>query len=107
MFNIYRVNAYDMAVTARDRQPLKALKPTASSDVTKLTPLMFSTLHGSLQMVQSLLARGIFQNAARKPVVPAVNPVMNDTSIMLDTEQLTDQIRVALNQTGDVETITP
>jgi len=58
------------------------------------------------QMVQSLLARGIFQNAARKPVVLAVNPVMNDTSIMLDTEQLTDQIRVALNQTGDVETIT-
>lgn len=58
------------------------------------------------QLVQSLLQRGIFQNAKKKPVVLAISTIVNDTSVMLDTEQLTDQIRVALNRTGDVQTIT-
>jgi PBP1b-binding outer membrane lipoprotein LpoB len=57
-------------------------------------------------LVQDLIARGIFQNSSRRPVILAVNPVINDTSVWVDTEILNKQIRVTLNQTGIVETIT-
>jgi len=57
-------------------------------------------------LVQDLLSRGIFQRAKKKPVILAVVPVVNDTSVMVDTALLTKQIRVALNKSGDVQTIT-
>jgi uncharacterized protein (TIGR02722 family) len=54
------------------------------------------------QLVGSLLSGGALANAPRTPAVLAVDRVINNTSLMVDTDLLIKKIRVALTQTGKI-----
>ncbi len=58
------------------------------------------------EMVQSLLASAAIRTTGNRPAVLAVSRVINDTSTYFDVEQITRRIRIALSQTGQVQTIT-
>ena len=54
------------------------------------------------QLVGSLLASNALDNAPRTPAVLAVDRVINNTQLMVDTDLLIKKIRVALTQTGKI-----
>ena len=54
------------------------------------------------QLVGSLLSGGALNNAPRTPAVLAIDRVINNTSLMVDTDLLIKKIRVALTQSGKV-----
>ena len=57
-FNKFRVNAFDMAVMQKDVETLQALKPSASSNISDMTKLMYviySNRVGGLEMVRPLI----------------------------------------------------
>jgi len=54
------------------------------------------------QLVASLLASNVLENAPRQPAVLAVDRVINNTQLMIDTDLLIKKIRVALTQTGKI-----
>lgn len=54
------------------------------------------------QLVGSLLSGGALNNAPRQPAILAVDRVINNTQLMVDTDLLIKKIRVALTQTGKV-----
>jgi penicillin-binding protein activator len=58
------------------------------------------------QMVQSLLASGALNNAPHTPAIMAMSNITNKTGIILDTDLLTKNIRVALLQSGKVQVTT-
>ncbi|MEM0965976.1 MAG: penicillin-binding protein activator LpoB [Verrucomicrobiota bacterium] len=58
------------------------------------------------QMVQNLLASGVLDRSAQQPAVLAISRIVNNTSQQVDTNLLTKQIRVALNQSGKAVTTT-
>ncbi len=57
-------------------------------------------------MITSLLLSDRLEAAAKKPAVLAISRVVNNTSELVDTDLLTQRIRVALNQSGKVLTTT-
>lgn len=54
------------------------------------------------QLVQSLLTSGALEKSPHQPAVLAVDRVINNTSLSIDTDLLIKKIRVALTQTGKV-----
>lgn len=54
------------------------------------------------QLLNSLLSSEALNNAPRKPAVLAVDRIINNTSLMVDTDLLIKKIRVGLTQTGKV-----
>jgi len=54
------------------------------------------------QLLNSLLSSGALNNAPRTPAVLAVDRVINNTQLMVDTDLLIKKIRVALTNTGKV-----
>ncbi len=54
------------------------------------------------QLVGSLLSSSALDNAPRTPAVLAVDRVINNTQLMVDTDLLIKKIRVALTQTGKI-----
>ena len=54
------------------------------------------------QLVNSLLSGGALSNAPRTPAILAVDRVINNTQLMVDTDLLIKKIRVALTQTGKI-----
>lgn len=54
------------------------------------------------QLVASLLSGGALDQAPRTPAILAVDRVINNTQLMVDTDLLIKKIRVALTQTGKV-----
>lgn len=54
------------------------------------------------QLVNSLLSSSALENAPRTPAVLAIDRVINNTSLMVDTDLLIKKIRVALTQTGKI-----
>lgn len=54
------------------------------------------------QLVASLLASNALENVPRQPAVLAVDRVINNTQLMVDTDLLIKKIRVALTQTGKI-----
>jgi uncharacterized protein (TIGR02722 family) len=54
------------------------------------------------QLVNSLLSGGALENVPRTPAVLAVDRIINNTSLMVDTDLLIKKIRVALTQTGKI-----
>lgn len=54
------------------------------------------------QLVNSLLSGGALNNAPRTPAILAVDRVINNTQLMVDTDLLIKKIRVALTQTGKI-----
>jgi len=54
------------------------------------------------QLVASLLSGGALNNAPRQPAVLAIDRVINNTQLMVDTDLLIKKIRVALTQTGKI-----
>ena len=54
------------------------------------------------QLVASLLSSSALENAPRTPAVLAVDRVINNTQLMVDTDLLIKKIRVALTQSGKV-----
>jgi uncharacterized protein (TIGR02722 family) len=54
------------------------------------------------QLVASLLSGNALARAPRTPAVLAIDRVVNDTSLMIDTDSLIKKVRVALMQTGKV-----
>jgi len=54
------------------------------------------------QLVNSLLTSSALENAPRTPAVLAIDRVINNTSLMVDTDLLIKKIRVALTQTGKI-----
>lgn len=54
------------------------------------------------QLVASLLSSNALADAPRKPAVLAIDRVINNTSLMVDTDLLIKKIRVALTQTGKI-----
>jgi len=54
------------------------------------------------QLINSLLSGGALNNAPRTPAVLAVDRVINNTQLMVDTDLLIKKIRVALTNTGKV-----
>ncbi len=54
------------------------------------------------QLVNSLLSGNALNNAPRTPAVLAIDRVINNTQLMIDTDLLIKKIRVALTQTGKV-----
>ncbi|MBP6508082.1 MAG: hypothetical protein KA257_11010, partial [Opitutaceae bacterium] len=54
------------------------------------------------QLVASLLSGGALNNAPRTPAILAVDRVINNTQLMVDTDLLIKKIRVALTQTGKI-----
>jgi len=54
------------------------------------------------QLVASLLSSSALDYAPRKPAVMAIDRVINNTAMMVDTDLLIKKIRVALTQTGKI-----
>lgn len=54
------------------------------------------------QLINSLLSGGALNNAPRTPAILAVDRVINNTQMMVDTDLLIKKIRVALTNTGKV-----
>jgi uncharacterized protein (TIGR02722 family) len=54
------------------------------------------------QLVQSLLSGGALEKAPRQPAILAIDRVINNTSLSIDTDLLIKKIRVALIQSGKV-----
>lgn len=54
------------------------------------------------QLINSLLSGGALNNAPRTPAILAVDRVINNTTMMVDTDLLIKKIRVALTNTGKV-----
>ena len=54
------------------------------------------------QLINSLLSGGALNNAPRTPAVLAVDRVINNTQMMVDTDLLIKKIRVALTNTGKI-----
>ena len=54
------------------------------------------------QMLNSLLSSDALSNAPRKPAILAVDRIINNTQLMVDTDLLIKKIRVGLTQTGKV-----
>ncbi len=54
------------------------------------------------ELVQSLLASSALDTAPAKPAILAVDRVINNTTLSVDTDLLIKKIRVALTQTGKV-----
>lgn len=54
------------------------------------------------QLVASLLASNALNHAPRVPAILAVDRVINNTQLMVDTDLLIKKIRVALTQTGKI-----
>jgi uncharacterized protein (TIGR02722 family) len=54
------------------------------------------------QLLNSLLSSDALNNAPRKPAVLAVDRIVNNTSLMVDTDLLIKKIRVGLTQTGKI-----
>ena len=54
------------------------------------------------QLVASLLSGGALDNTPRTPAILAVDRVINNTQLMVDTDLLIKKIRVALTQTGKI-----
>jgi uncharacterized protein (TIGR02722 family) len=54
------------------------------------------------QLVASLLSSSALENVPRTPAVLAVDRVINNTQLMVDTDLLIKKIRVALTQTGKI-----
>ena len=54
------------------------------------------------QLVQSLLSSGALDKAPSQPAILAVDRVINNTTLSIDTDLLIKKIRVALTQTGKV-----
>lgn len=54
------------------------------------------------QLVGSLINSGALERAPKQPAVMAVDRVINNTQLMVDTDLLIKKIRVALTQTGKV-----
>lgn len=58
-------------------------------------------------LIDNFINQGKLQSAvAGKPALLAISRIQNDTSQQLELDQLTKKIRVALNQTGKVQTST-
>ncbi|MBA4136955.1 MAG: penicillin-binding protein activator LpoB [Opitutus sp.] len=54
------------------------------------------------QLTGSLITSGALERAPKHPAVLAVDRVINNTQLMIDTDLLIKKIRVALTQTGKV-----
>ena len=54
------------------------------------------------QLVASLLSSNALNSAPRTPAILAVDRVINNTQLMVDTDLLIKKIRVALTQTGKI-----
>lgn len=54
------------------------------------------------QLVNSLLSGNALNNAPRTPAILAIDRVINNTQLMVDTDLLIKKIRVALMQTGKI-----
>lgn len=54
------------------------------------------------QLTGSLITSGALERAPKQPAVLAVDRVINNTQLMIDTDMLIKKIRVALTQTGKV-----
>lgn len=54
------------------------------------------------QLVASLLSSNALVRAPRTPAVLAIDRVVNDTALMIDTDALIKKVRVSLMQTGKV-----
>lgn len=54
------------------------------------------------QLINSLLSGGALNNAPRTPAILAVDRVINNTQMMVDTDLLIKKIRVALTNTGKI-----
>lgn len=54
------------------------------------------------QLVGSLLASGTLANAPRTPAILAIDRVINNTQLMVDTDLLIKKMRVTLTQTGKI-----
>ncbi len=54
------------------------------------------------QLTGSLISSGALDRAPKQPAVLAVDRVINNTQLMVDTDLLIKKIRVALTQTGKV-----
>jgi len=54
------------------------------------------------QLTGSLISSGALERAPKQPAVLAVDRVINNTQLMIDTDMLIKKIRVALTQTGKV-----
>ena len=54
------------------------------------------------QLVASLLSSNALVRAPRTPAVLAIDRVVNDTTLMIDTDSLIKKVRVSLMQTGKV-----
>ncbi len=54
------------------------------------------------QLVASLFSSNAFARAPRTPAVLAIDRVVNDTALMIDTDSLIKKVRVSLMQSGKV-----
>jgi uncharacterized protein (TIGR02722 family) len=54
------------------------------------------------QLTASLISSGALERAPKQPAVLAVDRVINNTQLMVDTDLLIKKIRVSLTQTGKV-----
>lgn len=54
------------------------------------------------QLTGSLIASGALEKAPRRPAILAIDRVLNNTQLQIDTDLLIKKIRVALTQTGKV-----
>lgn len=54
------------------------------------------------QLTGSLIVSGVLERSPRQPAILAIDRVINNTQLMIDTDLLIKKIRVALTQTGKV-----
>jgi uncharacterized protein (TIGR02722 family) len=78
--------------------------PHVINNVGKLNDQDFDTAGADL--VQELLNSSVLQNAAHQPAILAISRITNETDQQFDTDRLTSNIRIALLNTGKIQTTT-
>ncbi len=58
------------------------------------------------KMINSLLGSGKVQTNGDRPAIMAISRIVNDTTQQIDIDMLTKKMRVALNQSGKINTTT-
>jgi len=58
------------------------------------------------QMIASLLGSGKIQTNGDQPAIMAISRIVNDTTQQIDIDMLTKKMRIALNQSGKINTTT-
>ena len=89
-------------ITAGCQQPARVITDDSDMIVTIDQIDVQDWANAADQLVQQMIASGVLSSAPSDPARLEVTRVVNDTSVRVDTDFLTQKIKIALQQTGKI-----